>query len=88
MKLRLETGEEGDATAIDGDVLTLSSPRAFAPGAPIRFSASSGETVRSFEGRTIGSKRIDDGHFEVRMRFVNLRRVDREWLLQELPLSP
>ncbi len=83
MKLRLATGEEGEATAIEGNLLTFLSPRAFAPGAPIRFSTL-GEAERSFEGRTIGSKRVEDGRFEVRMRFVNLRREDREVLLREL----
>ena len=79
------TGEEAEATAIDGNLLTLLSPRAFAPGAPIRFSTVDFEVERSLEGRTLGSKRVDAGHFEVRMRFVNLRREDRELLLQELP---
>lgn len=83
MKLRLESGEEAQATAIEANLLTLLSPRAFAPGAPIRFSTL-GEAERSFEGRTIGSKRVEDGRFEVRMRFVNLRRADRELLLGEL----
>jgi hypothetical protein len=83
VKLRLATGEEGEATAIEGNLLTFLSPRAFAPGAPIRFSTL-GEAERSFEGRTIGSKRVEDGRFEVRMRFVNLRREDREVLLREL----
>lgn len=83
MKLRLATGEEGEATAIDGNLLTFLSPRAFAPGAPIHFSTL-GEAERSLEGRTIGSKRVEDGRFEVRMRFVNLRREDREVLLREL----
>jgi hypothetical protein len=84
VKLRFETGEEGEATAIDGNVLTLWSPRAFAPGAPIRFSAVGGEAMRSFEGRTIGSKRVGNARFEVRMRFVNLRRADRDLLLRQL----
>ncbi len=68
---------------MDGNLLTLLSPRAFAPGAPIRF-AILGEVERSFEGRTIASKRVEDGRFEVRMRFVNLRRPDRELLNREL----
>lgn len=84
MRLRLGTGEDAEATAIDGNVLTLSSPRAFAPGAPIRFSTV-GEMERRFEGRTVASKRVDDGRFEVRLRFVNLRRADREFLRRALP---
>jgi hypothetical protein len=85
MKVRFDTGDEGEATSFDGNVLTLLSPRAFAPGAPIHFSAACGQKASGFEGRTIGSKRIDEHRFEVRMRFVNLRRADRNVLLRELP---
>ena len=85
MKVRFDTGDEAEATSFDGNVLTLLSPRAFAPGAPIRFSAAGGQEAPSFEGRTIGSKRVDEHRFEVRMRFVNLRRAERNVLLRELP---
>ena len=85
MKLRFDSGEEGEATSLDGNTLTMLSPRAFAPGSPIRFSVAPNDDSRSFEGRTIGSKRVDAERFEVRLRFVNLRRADREFLLQELP---
>ncbi len=81
MEIRLQSGDAAEARAFDGSLLTFWSPRAFAPGAPIRFAAMTDGGVRSFEGRAIGSKRVDDAHFEVRMRFVNLRRGDREWLM-------
>ncbi|KPK16655.1 MAG: hypothetical protein AMJ62_04755 [Myxococcales bacterium SG8_38] len=81
MQIRLETGEEAEAQAVDGSVLTLHSPRAFAPGSPIRFVARLEHEERHFEGRTVGSKRIDERRFEVRMRFVSLRRADREALV-------
>lgn len=84
MKLRLDSGEEADARTFDGAVLTVLSPRAFAPGAPIRFSATTDGEARSFEGRAIGSKRVDNVHFEVRLRLVNLRRADREVLVARL----
>jgi len=84
VKVRLESGEDAEAVAYDGNLLTLRSPRAFAPGAPIRFKTASEENVGSFEGRTIGSKRVDDQCFEVRLRFVNLRRGERELLLRKL----
>jgi len=83
MKLRLENGEDAEATAFEANRLTLRSPRAFAPGAPIRFETTDDEP-RSFEGRTIGSKRVEEGCFEVRLRFVNLRRGERELLVQKL----
>jgi hypothetical protein len=84
MKIRLESGEEAQARAFDGNLLTLLSPRVFAPGSPIRFVATPNDEERSFEGRAIRSKRVDDLHFEVRMRLVNLRREDRELLLTQI----
>lgn len=85
MKLRFDSGEEGEARRFDGNILTLLSPSAFAPGSPIRFAALADEAERPLEGRALGSKRIGDDWFEVRMRFVNLRRADRELLLRRLP---
>jgi hypothetical protein len=84
MEIRLQSGEDAEARAFDGTLLTLLSPRAFAPGSPVRFTTTIEGEVRNFEGRTIGSKRVDDGRFEVRMRFVNLRRGDRELLIHRL----
>jgi hypothetical protein len=84
MEIHLEGGERAEARTFDGSHLTFVSPRAFAPGAPIRFTARTDSAVRSFEGRAIGSKRVDEGRFEVRMRFVNLRRNDRS-ILSALP---
>jgi len=85
VKVRLESGEEAEARTLDGNVLTLRSPRAFAPGSPIRFSVTlDDQDPRSFEGRALGSKRTDDEGFDVRMRFVNLRRGDRERLAARL----
>ncbi len=84
MKLRLDSGDDAEARTFDGAVLTVLSPRAFAPGAPIRFSATADGESRSFEGRAIGSKRVDDVHFEVRLRLVNLRRANRELLAARL----
>ncbi len=84
MKVRLETGEEAQAQRLEGNSLTLLSPRAFPPGSPIRFSTAEADEQRQFEGRTIGSKRAEEELFEVRLRFVNLRRRDRELLEQKL----
>jgi hypothetical protein len=83
VKIRLDSGEEAEARAFDGALLTLWSPRAFAPGAPILFTATTEGDARPFEGRAIGSKRVDDAGFEVRLRFVNLRREDRELLAHQ-----
>jgi hypothetical protein len=87
MEIRLLTGEMAEARTVDGNLVTLLSPRAFAPGSPIGFSATFDEGERAFEGRTIASKRLDDQRFEVRMRLVNLRRDDRERLLRGIGSS-
>ena len=84
MKLRLESGEDAEARAFDGSQFTLWSPRAFAPGSPVRFLAWFEEGERPLEGRALGSKRVDGHQFEVRVRFVNLRRDDRQRLLEQL----
>jgi hypothetical protein len=84
VKLRLESGEDAAGLGFDGTLLTMRSPRAFAPGSPIRFTTTTEAGKRSFEGRVIGSKRADDERFEVRMRFVNLRREDRALLTERL----
>jgi len=80
MQLRLDTGEPITAKSFDGNVLVLHAPMAFAPGSPIRFLAVSADPPRAFEGRTIGSKRIMEGAFEVKLRLINLRKEDRLFL--------
>ena len=80
MKVRLDDGQEAEARTMDGTVATLLSPRAFAPGSPIRLRVEQDGEERALEGRTIGSKRVHGERYEVRLRFVNLRRRDRELL--------
>jgi len=84
VNLRLESGQDAVGLAFDGNLLKLTSPVAFAPGSPIRFKAIVEAGERNFEGRVLGSKRIDEQRFEVRLRLVNLRREDRELLLTTL----
>lgn len=84
MDVVLESGERGALVSFDGAVLLLRSPKAFAPGSPIGFRTNAADEPRGFEGRTIGSKRVDEGVFEVRLRPINLRRADRAFLLEQL----
>ncbi len=74
----LATGESVELLEVTGERVLLRSPRAFAPGAPIRFERL-GEEV-SLEGRSLGSRRDGDG-FLVRCRLVSLRREQREGLV-------
>lgn len=74
--LTLDDGARGEAVRVDGEVLEAVLPRAFAPGAPARMELD-GDAPIPIEGKTIGSKRRDDGRFDVRMRLINLRREHR-----------
>jgi hypothetical protein len=64
-------------------VLELIAERAFAPGQPMEMKvASSDELQRTLVGKSAGSKRREDGAFEVRVRLHSLTREDRAWLEQ------
>lgn len=84
MKVRLQSGEEALALRYADGTMALRSPKAFAPGSPIHLSFVVGDASRTLEGRTIGSKRLDEAAFEVRLRLVNLRRAEREALVAAL----
>jgi len=73
LAVTLTGGHAGTAESWDGTVLVVTSPRAFAPGAPLKIEH--GEL--GIEAKSIGSKRRDDGNFVVRVRVVNLRRDQR-----------
>ncbi len=81
VEIELQSCEKAEICSFEGNILTFVSPRAFAPGAPIQFGAFVGDHHRAFEGRSLGSRRIEGDRFEVRMRFVNLRRDDRKAIL-------
>ncbi len=68
---------EGRAIGFGKHGLVMRLPVAFAPGAPIQTRVALPGGVGTVEGRCIGSKRQDDGTFEVRMRMTNLRREHR-----------
>lgn len=86
---RLEPdGAEAFLVAFDGHVLSVDSPRPFAPGAPVSLAGRTADgsegSEHRLEGRTIGSRRREDGRFEVRLRLVNLRRATRLALMASL----
>lgn len=86
---RLAGGELAEAVGFDGSVVAIVSPRAFAPGAPVTLSVTLEGGDVPVEGRSLGSKRRDDGRFDVRLRTVSLRRELRERLVVALaPAQP
>ena len=76
IRLTLEGGGEGEAVRLEGQHLTAVFARAFAPGAPIPFTAAL-ETPITLRGKSLGSKRREDGRFTVRMRLISLRKIER-----------
>ena len=84
VEIELDGGEKAEARTFEGHILTFVSPRAFASGAPIGVAVVIGDGRRVLEGRSISSKRLEGGRFEVRMRFVNLRRDDRHALSEAM----
>jgi hypothetical protein len=75
MKIAID-GANGEAIGFEGEVLRCSLDRAYAPGAPIRLRVLFDDGELPLECKTVGSKR-DGDRFEVRMRIVNMRRIDR-----------
>jgi hypothetical protein len=73
----VDQGGEGVASALAGEVLHLVLDRPYAPGAPITMKLVLPGGDLSLQGRTIASKRRDDGHFDVRLRMINLTRESR-----------
>jgi len=74
----------GAVTALEGDRLVLVGQGAYAPGAPLTLEVSCGEDIRLIEGKSLGSKRLDDETFHLRVRIHNIRREDRAWLQEIL----
>lgn len=83
IRFSISTGEEGTVRDFEDPVMTLLSPKAFSPGQPLELTLIAGDTRLVLQGKTIGSKReLDDGYI-VRVKAVNLRRIERN-LLQTL----
>jgi hypothetical protein len=78
--VKVEQGGEGEALSVAGEVLHIVIDRAYAPGAPISMSVARADGELGLRGKTIGSKRREDGRFDVKLRLVSLSRVDRERL--------
>jgi len=79
-------GEPGEALSFDGtETLALVAPRAFAPGTPIEMRFRVGESAHTIRGKARGSRRRDDGRYDVQARLISLRREQRLALRRALP---
>ena len=70
-------GAEGYAVAFDGAVIecVVSVPQA--PGRPVEVVLQLGDGAMTLRTRSRGSRRVDDGRFQVNLRPVALRREER-----------
>jgi len=73
-------GSTGRAVGCEGEVIAMICDRAHPPGRPLELSLRAGETTLALRGKSAGSKRRDDGHFDVRLRLHSLKREDRDAL--------
>ena len=69
-------GEPGELVSFAGEFLEAISSVPLAPGTPTSIEVED----MVLQGKSQGSKRIDDGRFRVRFRLVNLRREHRDRL--------
>lgn len=81
IEVTLPSGVKAKAVEWKPDVLSLICPNAFAPGQPVELKAQGeGGTVFALIGKSGGSKKRDDGAFDVKLRLHSLRREQRAWL--------
>ena len=80
---RLDGGDDAQAGSFDGRLLHLICPRALAPGQPAQIRVLL-DPVVELGARSQGSKKREDGSFDVRFRLVNLTRVHRDALTDAL----
>lgn len=72
---------EAQAVAFAGEVLELVCDRAHPPGRPLALTITLPDAPLELNGKTIGSKRRPDGHFDVRLRMSSVRREQRAALM-------
>lgn len=78
--LRIEEVGQAELVHFAGEVTQFVSEKAFAPGKPLDVHAAFSEGEVPFKLKVIGSRRRDDGRFDVRARVVNLTKDLRERL--------
>ncbi len=69
-------GKPGELVAFDREFLEVIAEVPLAPGTPTALQVED----MALQGKSQGSKRIEDGRFRVRLRMINLRREHRERL--------
>jgi hypothetical protein len=77
--VRLADGGEARAVALElqAEVLHLVTDRAFPPGRPLAFDLVVQDEALALQAKAVGSKRREDGRYDVKVRLHTLRRDQR-----------
>ena len=78
------SGEPAEARAFDGGTLQALTSTALAPGQRTEVCVVLSDRSVTAAAKSLGSRRRDDGRFEVRLRLLSLRREDRDALAAAL----
>lgn len=78
----VDDGARGVAVAYAAERLELVLDRAYPPGRPLNFTVTLPSGALALQAKAQGSKRREDGQFEVRVKLTSLRREARETLTQ------
>lgn len=78
--MRIEGVGTAELVHFASEVTQFVSDKSFAPGKPLEVKAMFGDVEVAFALKVIGSRRREDGRFDVRARVVNLTRDLRERL--------
>jgi hypothetical protein len=82
LALALSDGERGRALAYADGVLRMVCERAHPTGQPLSLTLHAPGGELSLQGKSAGSKRRQDGRFDVQLKLVSLRREQRSALQQ------
>ncbi len=75
---------KGELLSLVRDQMQAIGPAPYAPGTPIRLSVGLTEVSIPVEAKCGGSKRRDDGRFDLTLRVINMRRAHRDALTAAL----
>jgi hypothetical protein len=82
VSLTFSHGERGRALGYTDGVLKIVCERAHPPGQPLSLALQLPEGELALQGKSAGSKRRDDGGFDLRLKLNSLRREHRAALEQ------
>ena len=72
---------KGELVSFTRDQLHAIGPVPYAPGTPIRLNVALTEVSIPIEAKCGGSKRREDGRFDLTLRVINMRRLHREAIM-------